>query len=177
MKNLIGISALAAALVLPACAHKPMHTVADLNVVEKITINAPVAAVWAKAHNFGDLGAWHPAVAKTEIVNGDNNKPGAVRLLTLQDGGTIEETLTAYDANRRTYSYVINKGVLPVSNYASTITVNPLGADATEVTWAGNFKRKDLAAKPAENQDDATATKTIQSVYQGGLANLKKITE
>ena len=37
-----------------------------LVVNEKIEVNAPADAVWAKVNNFGDLGAWHPAVTKTE---------------------------------------------------------------------------------------------------------------
>lgn len=152
------------------------NTAQLLAVTEKIQINAPVSTVWAKVHNFGDLGAWHPAVAKTEIVGGTNNKNGAVRMLTLQDGGTIKETLTAYNANAKTYSYIINEGVLPVSAYASTIQVLPT-ASGSEVIWKGNFKRKDVSANPAKNADDATATNTIHAVYKGGLENLKKITE
>jgi mxaD protein len=177
MNKLMNISVLSGLALLAACAHKPMHNVAELVVVEKVTINASADKVWAKAQNFGDLGAWHPAVAKTEIIGGVNNQPGAVRLLTLQDGGTINETLTAYNASGRTLSYVINEGVLPVSNYASTLTVSPLGASASEVTWAANFKRKDLSANPATGQDDKAASETITAVFQGGLANLKKITE
>ena len=83
--------------------------------IEKVTINAPAELVWTKVSNFGDLGAWHPAVAKTEISAGSNNEAGAVRLLTLQDGGKITEKLTAYDPANNTYSYEIIEGVLPVS--------------------------------------------------------------
>ncbi len=177
MNKLVNISIISLFTLLAACAHKPMSNAANLSVTEKVTINASADKVWTKAHNFGDLGAWHPAVAKTEMIGGNNNQSGAVRLLTLQDGGTIKETLTAYDANRKTLSYVINEGVLPVSNYASTLTVNPVSANISEVTWAANFKRKDLSDKPATGQDDEAASKTITAVFQGGLANLKKITE
>lgn len=166
-----------AALSFVGCASTSGSNTAKLiSVSEKIHINAPVSAVWAKVQNFGDLGAWHPAVAKTEIVGGTNNQKGAVRMLTLQDGGTIQETLTAYDVKAKTYSYIINKGVLPVSAYASTIQVLPT-ASGSEVTWRGRFKRKDVSANPAKGADDATATNTIQAVYKGGLENLKRITE
>ena len=114
---------------------------------------------------------------KTEITNGTNNQPAAVRLLTLQDGGTIKETLTAYSVPGMSYSYVINEGVLPVSQYASTIQIKPINSGSSEVIWSGNFKRKDLSATPASGQDDEAATKTIHAVYRGGLDNLKKITE
>lgn len=164
-------------LALSACAHKPMSNAANLAVDEKVSINAPADKVWAKVQNFGDLGAFHPAVAKTEILSGTNNKTGAVRLLTLQDGGTVKETLTAYDAKAMTYSYVINESVLPVSHYAAKIMVKPTSATTSEVVWTANFARKDPSDTPAKGQDDQSATDTIHAVFQGGLNNLKKITE
>lgn len=176
MKNIqhlliaIGITSLV------GCATADPKMAQDLSVTERVTISAPVSQVWNKVSNFGDLGAWHPAVAKTEIVGGTNNQKGAVRLLTLGDGGQIKETLTAYDAASNSYSYVINEGVLPVSHYASTITVMPAGA-GSEVVWKGTFKRKDTGASPAEGQDDMAAVNTIQAVYKAGLGNLKKIAE
>lgn len=177
MRTLAKLTVLLSAVALTACASSGgTNSASNLNVVEKVAINAPVSTVWAKVNNFGDLGAWHPAVAKTEIVGGNNNQKGAVRLLTLGDGGQIKETLTAYNDASKTYSYMINEGVLPVSSYASTIQVVPTSA-GSEVIWTGNFKRKDVSATPQEGQDDTTATKTIHAVYRGGLDNLKKITE
>ena len=149
----------------------------SLNVKEEVVINAPAAKVWEKVSNFNDLGAWHPAVKKTEILSGTNNNVGAVRLLTLQDGGTIKEKLLAYNAKKMTFKYAILEGVLPVSHYASTVTVQAQGDNKTLVVWNGTFKRKDVGATPAAGQDDETALKTMTSVYRGGLDNLKKITE
>ena len=148
-----------------------------LSVAEKIEINAPAAAVWAKVENFGDLGAFHPAVKTTEITSGTNNKVGAKRLLTLQDGGTVNETLTKYSAKKTMYGYKITESVLPVSHYSAVIKVKAIGKDKTLVTWNANFKRKDLADAPAAGQDDKAATDTITAVFKGGLENLKKITE
>lgn len=147
-----------------------------LHVEEKVVINAPADKVWEKINNFGDLGAWHPAVAKTEIIDGTNNQVGAIRRLTLQDGGQITEVLTAYDSTANTYSYAITEGVLPVSGYASTIQVIPAGSES-EVVWAGNFKRKDRSTNPTKGQDDETATSTISAVYRGGLDKLRKMME
>jgi len=148
-----------------------------LKVQEEVVINAPTSKVWDKASNFGDLGAWHPAVKKTEIVSGTNNKKGAVRLLTLQDGGTIKEKLLAYNPKSMSYKYEIIEGVLPVSHYSSTITVKAKGENKSLVVWKGTFKRKDTSAKPAAGQDDDAAMKAITGVYRGGLDNLKKISE
>lgn len=176
MKKLLSM---VATLSLVACATggSQMTNAPRLEVEERVVINAPASAVWAKVNNFGDLGAWHPAVAKTEITDGNNNQMGAVRSLTLQDGGNIVETLKQYSDGEMKYSYVINKGVLPVSNYISTIRVFPQTADKTEVVWMGRFNRKDLSDNPAKGADDQTATDTIHAVYRGGLDNLKKILE
>lgn len=148
-----------------------------LKVSEEVVIDAPAAKVWEKVSNFNDLGAWHPAVKKTEILEGTNNKKGAVRLLTLQDDGTIKEKLDSYNAKSMSFKYEILEGVLPISHYVSTVKVKSQGANKTLVVWEGKFKRKDLAATPAAGQDDETALKTITGVYRGGLDNLKKISE
>ena len=148
-----------------------------LHVTKSVTINADAAKVWDTMKNFDGLNTWHPAVAKDEIVSGTNNHAGAVRLLTLKDGGTIKEKLLAYSAPSKMMKYSILEGVLPVSGYTSTISVKSAGKGKSTVTWHGNFKRKNTGAKPAEDQNDKAATDTISSVYQAGLDNLKKISE
>lgn len=177
MNKLTHISVLLATSMLAACATMQKDYAANLTVTEKITINAPAAKVWAKVGNYGDLGAFHPAVAKTEIKSGTNNTKGAVRLLTLGDGGTVNETLTNYDAAGMSYAYIINESVLPVSHYSAKIDVNPVSATVTEVIWVANFARKDPSATPAKGQDDTAGTDTIHAVFKGGLENLKKISE
>lgn len=174
MKN-FAIALMISAVTLPISAFAAKATM--LNVEEKIEVSAPVSAVWFKLHNFSDMGAWHPAVKKTELVQGENNKAGAVRLLTLQDGGTIKEQLTAYNFKSKSFEYEIIEGVLPVSDYVSTLTVSEGKDGKSFVVWKGSFKRKDTADIPADGLDDETAVKTITSVYQGGLDNLKKISE
>ena len=148
-----------------------------LHVKESVTINAPAAAVWRAAKAFNGLNSWHPAVAKDEIVEGENDTAGAVRLLTLKDGGTIKEKLLSFDEAGRTFKYSIIEGVLPVSDYTSTFTVVPAGKGKTLVTWSGRFKRKNPGEHPAESENDKTAVDTIGAVYRAGLDNLKKLAE
>jgi mxaD protein len=170
------ISAFAFALLLlvpgySAAAAKTLH------VTKTTTINADAAKVWDVVKNFDGLNTWHPAVAKDEIVSGTNNKVGAVRLLTLKDGGTIKEKLLIYSADSHQFKYSILEGVLPVSSYTSIFVVKSAGKGKSTVSWSGNFKRKDVGAKPADNANDKTATDTISAVYQAGLDNLKKVAE
>ena len=59
-----------------------------LHATKTISINAPAGQGVETVKNFNALNSWHPAVEKDEIVEGKNNTVGAVRLLTLKDGGT-----------------------------------------------------------------------------------------
>jgi mxaD protein len=149
----------------------------QLNASKTVTIDAAAAKVWNAAKDFNGLNTWHPAVAKDEIVEGNNNTIGAVRLLTLKDGGTIKEKLLGFDAAGHKFKYAIVEGVLPVSSYTSTFIVKSIGKGKTSVTWSGSFKRKNIGDNPADNENDKTATDTVGSVYQTGLDNLKKIVE
>jgi mxaD protein len=112
-----------------------------------------------------------------QVLFGQNNKAGAVRLLTFQDGGTIKEKLNNYIFKDKTFEYEVIEGVLPVSNYVSTLTVSEAKDGKSLVVWKGNFKRKDTSDKPAAGLGDEDAVKTITSVYIGGLDNLKKVSE
>lgn len=149
----------------------------QLHVRKTITIDAPAAKVWHLAKDFDGLNTWHPAVAKDEIVEGTNDKAGAVRLLTLKDGGTIKEKLLGFDSPARTFRYTILEGVLPVSSYTSSFVVKSIGKNKSSATWSGSFKRKNVGDNPANNENDKTAVDTIGAVYQSGLDNLKKLAE
>lgn len=137
----------------------------NIFVSKTIAIEAPAAEVWDKVKDFNGLNTWHPAVASVDITEGENNVPGAVRKLTLQDGGTINETLQTWDATSMTYSYNITESVLPVSDYEATLEIVPITPNSTKVTWSASFN----AGKGA---DDETARDTISGIFDSGLENL-----
>lgn len=152
----------------PAFAHGPSRQ----KVVEKIEIDAPADKVWAIVGNFQDM-SWHPAIAKTEGTGG--NDVAAKRKLTLKDGGVIEESVTKYDAAGKSIAYKIDAvdvKVLPVNNYASTITVKEAGGK-TEVEWKGAFYRGFMNNDPPPELSDEAALKAVTGVYTTGLAALK----
>jgi mxaD protein len=148
-----------------------------LQVTETVTIDAPVPTVWKAVKDFNGLNTWHPAVAKDEIIEGQNNHVDAVRLLTLKDGGTIKEKLLVFNPAAHTIKYTILEGVIPVSDYTSTIRVTGAGTGKSLVTWSGHFMRKNTGDNPGPNENDKTATDTIHGIYRSGLDNLKKQVE
>ncbi|PKM13564.1 MAG: hypothetical protein CVV13_01205 [Gammaproteobacteria bacterium HGW-Gammaproteobacteria-3] len=168
-----------------ASAHGPVRQ----KVQEKIKINAPAEKVWDIIKNYNDM-AWLPPVAKTEGDGG--NKKGAVRVLTLKDGGTITEELKKYDDKKMKYDYKItdmstaktithsgkeeNVPVLPVSNYAASIEVKGKGG-SSEVIWKAGYYRAYMNNNPPAEMNEEAANSAVKGVFKAGLENLKKLAE
>jgi mxaD protein len=146
-----------------------------LKVTKSVDIAAPVDKVWDAIKDFDSLNKWHPGFSQDELVKGGNNKPGAVRKLTVKDGPSFTEELLAFDPATHSYRYRIIESPLPLRNYVSHISVKPGVKGGSHVTWSGSFKRKSTSDTPPETENDAAAIKLITGVYEGGLANLKKM--
>jgi mxaD protein len=171
------INAIALASVLVVASGPAFAAAPWLHVSQTVDIQAPASKVWDAAKNFDQLNTWLPPVAKDELVEGQNNTVGAVRLLTLKDGGTVKEKLLAYSPAARTFRYEIVESVLPVSHYTSVFIVKSAGHGKSVVTWSGRFKRKNEGPNPGDKENDKAAKDTITGVYQAGLSTLKKNVE
>ncbi len=149
----------------------------QLKVVESIVIKAPADKVWAAVKDFDSLNKWHPAVVKDEIVKGSNNKPGAVRALTIKDGPVITEKLLSFSDMSHSFSYKFVDTPFPIKDYVSAFHVKANKDGTTLVRWSSTFKRKNPAENPPDAENDDAGTKLITGIYQSGLANLKKQVE
>jgi carbon monoxide dehydrogenase subunit G len=158
-------------LAAPTQAHGPTRQ----KVVEKVSIDAPAAAVWARIKNFDALTSWHPAIAESPADKG--NVVGSVRQLAVKGGGALTESLEGYSDEQMKYSYrAKDGGALPVTNYTSTIQVTADGSKSV-VEWRGAFYRAYPNNDPPPDQNDEAAVAAITGVYQSGLANLKRLVE
>ena len=165
------VLALLAGLAAPAFAHGPTRQ----KVIEKISIDAPAAAVWARIRNFDALKDWHPAIAESPADKG--NEVGSVRQLKVKGGGELTESLEGFSDEQMKYNYrAKDGGALPVTNYTSTIQVTADGNKAV-VEWRGAFYRAYPNNDPPPDKNDEAAVAAITGVYQSGLANLKKLAE
>lgn len=156
-----------------AAAHGP----SPQKVEKTIVIKAAPAKVWAMVKDFGNLQAWHPAIASTKL---EKKGEETHRTLTLKNnGGEITEKLRSSDDKEMKLKYEITGGAAPIADYNSFIQVTPgPGASESTVTWVGRFYRTYKLNPPIPaGQDDETAVKFVTGLYDGGLANLKKVLE
>jgi mxaD protein len=173
MKRAIAVAALAT-IVAPCLVFAAPK---QLKVVETTVINAPADKVWAAVKDFDSLDKWHPAIAKDEIVSGSNNKPGAVRALSIKDGPVIKEKLVAFSNTTHSFTYKFVDTPFPIKDYVSTLHVKANKDGTSLVRWSSTFKRKNPAENPPDAENDQAGIKLITGIYQSGLANLKKQVE
>ncbi|MBX9675708.1 MAG: MxaD protein [Methylotenera sp.] len=172
MKKFLTLLALAT-LSFNAAAHGPTPQ----KVEKTIVIKAAPAKTWALVKDFGNMQSWHPAVASSKL---EKKGTDVFRTLTLKNnGGEIYEKLRSADDKDMKLKYEIVSGVAPVADYNSTMTVTAgPGAGESTVTWVGRFYRTYKLNPPIPaGQDDETAFKFVEGVYDSGLANMKKVLE
>ncbi|OAI14676.1 hypothetical protein A1359_10290 [Methylomonas lenta] len=165
-----------------ANAHGPVRA----KMTATITIDAPAAKVWEVIKDYDDM-SWHPAI---KSVKGDSsNNKGAMRTLTLANGGTITEELKSHDDKKMAYKYKITEmsstgtikhagqdeelPVLPVGNYAAEISVEDKGGKA-EVEWVATYYRAYVNNNPPAELNEEAADKAVSEVLTSGLEALAK---
>lgn len=155
-----------------ASAHGP----SPQKVEKTVTIKADPAKVWGIVKDFGNIHAWHPGVASTKV---EKKGEDTFRTLTFKDGGHVYEKLRSIDDASMKIKYEIVEGTLPLTDYNATMTVEKGDKPGeSKVTWMGRFYRLYKLNPPIpEGQDDATAVKTIEGIFDSGLANLQKVAE
>jgi hypothetical protein len=134
-------------------------------------VPAPVDKVWAQVRAYNDLPAFLPAIGHSDIVEGIDGQVGAVRRLTLADGGDpFDERLLVLDDPGRTLTYTFT-GANPfgVRRYVSTVRVSPV-TDTGEsfVEWWAEY---DADAGQEEELNRTFA----QDVFGSGIAGLQKV--
>jgi hypothetical protein len=118
----------------------------------------PPEAVWKKIGDFCGIKSWIPAVADC-VISAD----GKQRTVSLKDGGEVVERLDNWDDAKRTYTYSILSGPLPVSDYRSTLTVLSEGKGSA-LNWHSTYRAK---GKPA-----GEVKKLIDGIYEDGAKSL-----
>ncbi|HYH31685.1 MAG TPA: SRPBCC family protein [Pseudonocardia sp.] len=132
-------------------------------------VPASADEVWSLVRDFNGLPEWLPAVSASELTEGGSGAEiGAVRRLTLGDGGiVVERLLELHDAERRC-TYEILESPFAVRRYVSTFRVAPVTASGEAfVEWWSEYD--------AEAADEDGLTETFAGgVYGGGIAALRK---
>jgi len=132
-------------------------------------VPASADAVWSLIRDFNGMPGWHPAITASELTEGGSGtEVGAVRRLTLGDGGVVVEQLRElHDADRRC-TYEIRESPFPVRRYLSTFRVAPVTASGQAfIEWWAEYD--------AEAAEEEQLTELFAGgVYGSGIEALQK---
>jgi hypothetical protein len=118
----------------------------------------PPDTVWKKIGDFCGIKSWIPAVSGCVI-----SPDGKQRTVSLKGGGEVVERLDNWDDAKRSYTYSILSGPLPVSDYRSTLSVLPDGKGSA-LNWHSTYQ--------AKGTSDTEAQQLIDGIYQDGAKSL-----
>jgi hypothetical protein len=93
--------------------------------------------LWGEIGSFQGIGQWHPLLTSVE---GQGERPGAVRSATGTDGSTQVERLGEVDAERRRYRYVMESSAMPVRDYQAEFQVQASSDGTSTIRWTGDFQ-------------------------------------
>lgn len=136
-----------------------------MEIAETVEIPVPADLAWAIAGAFGGLDRWVPGV---EGLHCTDVGIGSDRRFSI-GGQEMVERQTARDEAARSYSYVIERGALPVTGYCATITVTSLSAGQSQVRWASRFEPEGIAPDKCE--------RLFRRSYRAGLESLRRLLE
>lgn len=132
-------------------------------------VPAPADAVWSEIRDFNGLPGWHPAVSTSELTEGGSGvEVGAVRRLTLGDGGVVVERLVELHDGDRRCTYEILESPFAVRRYVSTFRV-------AEVTASGEAFVEWWSEYDADGGDEAGLSELFAGgVYGAGIEALQE---
>lgn len=128
-------------------------------------LDASPDTVWTTVRDFSSPELWMPGIEDTDLIDGQDNQPGARRQMTLQDDSTVVEQLVAWDGPHKRLTYRMLHGSLPVSHYQSTLAVQSDGKSGSYIVWEARFE-------PGDKQTAASARQAMQQYYVKALKNL-----
>jgi hypothetical protein len=128
---------------------------------EEGEIGASVDEVWEVV---GDFGGFPKAMGVPVTLAGEG--VGQTREMATGAEPTIERLEERDEADKRLV-YSIVKAALPVTNYRSTMKLEPAGERRTKLVWSTTFD-------VPEGADVDASTAMVSTIYKGGIKGLQR---
>jgi hypothetical protein len=132
-----------------------------LEVREEGEIGASVDEVWELV---GDFGSFPKAMGVPVTISGEG--VGQTREMATGAEPTIERLEERDEADKRIV-YSIVKAALPVTNYRSTMKLEPAGEGRTKLVWSTTFDVPDGA-------DPEQSAAILSAIYRAGIGGLQR---
>lgn len=96
------------------------------------TIGVESLRAWQAISRIGGLERWFPIIAACTVTGSGE---GAVRHMTLADGGEIQDRIDLIDHAAQTLKYTRFESPFPVRSYQGIVEVRDAGPGKTTLSW------------------------------------------
>lgn len=140
-----------------------------VRVVASTVIAAPLSRVWGVLRDFNGHDRWHPAVARSRIEGGPEDRIGAVRDFALTDGAQLREQLLALSDREHSLRYCLLAAPIPLMGYVAQIRLWPVtDGDATFWQWSSEFQ-------PPPGRETELVALVRDQIYRAGFAAVRRL--
>jgi hypothetical protein len=131
------------------------------SITKKLNVAADVA--WDAIRKIGRLDVWFPII-ETCRVEGDG--PGALRYMSIADGGDIKDTIEEIDDVNKRLVYLRPVSPFPVTYYKGTVEVFKSYDGLGIVVWTIDFE-----SKP---EDAVSVAELVHGAISAGIDGMEK---
>lgn len=135
-----------------------------------VTVRVPAGKAWRVLGDIAGMPEWAAGVQDVAYLSERKRGVGAVRLITFVNGDKVEEHVVAWK-NGEQFTYVATAG-LPLRAYVSTISLDPMSAEKTRITWKSYMNSQSM-----QEREFLAFVASMGSFYKESLGRLKKLLE
>ena len=106
-----------------------------LKIVKKIKV--PTETVWLAISNIDGLDRWFPVIQHCQV---EGQGVGAIRTLTLLEGGIIRDIVEEINQNKQQFSYKRIEQPFSISHYQGRVNVSSIFPGQTELSWSVEYQ-------------------------------------
>lgn len=132
-----------------------------LNVTKKIRV--PLDAVWSAISNIDNLDRWFSAIKHCHV---EGQGVGAIRTLTLSEGGIIRDIIEEVDFEKHQLCYKCITLPFPVSNYQGAVNLSSTSEGETDLSWSAKYQ--------VSNENQQEMRTLILSILNDGINGIEQ---
>jgi carbon monoxide dehydrogenase subunit G len=105
-------------------------------------IDATPDAVWDVLGRFMHIDEFAPLVKSVDALSDGEDRVGSKRRCHFEDGSSLVEEVTEWEANRRYRVRLSDTEPMPLNEAYAELSIKPHGSGQTQVLWSMDFRVK-----------------------------------
>ncbi len=132
-----------------------------LNVTKIIKV--PIDKVWLAISHIDGLERWFSVISQCQVKG---RGVGAIRTLTLVDGGVIRDLIKEINHEIQQFSYQRIELPFPISHYQGTVNLTSTSVEETKLSWSVEYQ--------VTNENRSEMSALILSVITDGINGIEQ---